>query len=235
MRNLILTTIFLLTVAAAAYAQCPTLTLDPPPVPTETNVRFLLTAKLTGGDPKVVPQFAWATTGGRALEHGNKALVDTMWVEPGTYITVTVMVASGYPASCRLFRSIIFEVKPSTEVAGQLPCPVITVTGPKSIAIGQPATYTAKVTGGKIRPGFTPAFLWDSSADLWSAGARIIGSSEGKTIKVDTRGIKPHPDNKDPKLYVSYSALGYASTCTYYGGATTQLLVKPKRPAKKVK
>jgi hypothetical protein len=60
-------------------------------------------------------------------------------------------------------------------------CPNITISGPDSVAVGAPVTFTASVTGGT--PGISPVYNWTVSA------GQVISGQGTPSITIDTTGL----------------------------------------------
>jgi hypothetical protein len=133
-----------------------------------------LTANATDPDGDTL-LYSYNVSGGRITGEGPNVTWDLTGVQPGTY-TANVEVDDG--CGCISFSSVSVTVAECSRCV--LPCPTVNVTCPDTVDEGQPATFTANVTGGD--PNVAATYNW-------SVSAGTITSGQGTpSITVDTTG-----------------------------------------------
>jgi hypothetical protein len=155
--------------------------------------------------------YTWSVTGGKLSGEGRSVTWDLSGVANGTY-TASVEVNDGnqHPVS----GSATVTVADCTGcVKPPPPCPNISVSCPSEVDLGQPATFTASVTGGE---GLTPTYNWSVSAGTISSGQ---GTS---AITVDTSGLGGQ------SVTATVSVGGADPSCNNSASCTTA--VKPPKP-----
>lgn len=165
-----------------------------------TQVR--LRARASSPDGNAL-RYRWTVSGGSIVGEGPEVTWDLAGARPGTY-TARIDVESG-PAGdplCNAFTTIpvIVRVCPPPRPF----CPNISIYCPDTVAVGQPLTFTANVSGGTAN--VTPAYRWTISAGQ-------ITSGQGTTsITVDTTGLGGQAVTA--KVEVLGYELDCAATCT---------------------
>src|SRR5207248_10194332 len=113
-----------------------------------------LTATVTNFSTTAL-RYSWRVSGGRLTGDGPNATWDLAGVAPGTY-TAGVEVDNNRDDGCVAFTStnvVVRDCPPPPPV-----CPNITISGPDTVAVGAPITFTATVNGGTL--GVVPAYNW---------------------------------------------------------------------------
>ncbi|MBA3711062.1 MAG: hypothetical protein H0W76_01265 [Pyrinomonadaceae bacterium] len=158
-------------------------------------------------------RYTYTTTGGRIVGDGANPTWDLSGMAPGTY-TTSVEVDNGLGRECVAFASvkaIVNECPPPRPL-----CPNVVIYCPDTVALGQPVTFTANLSGGT--PGsITPVYNWKVSA------GRIISGQGTSSIQVDTAGLGGQA------LRATVEVGGYDLNCTAV--CTTQVpdLINPVR------
>ncbi|HWS87444.1 MAG TPA: hypothetical protein VN282_10790 [Pyrinomonadaceae bacterium] len=182
--------------------------------PTASTVQLSANATDPDGDTLL---YTYSTTGGRVTGDGPNATLDLTGVAPGTY-TVTVEVDDG--CGCIAFTSTTVTVERcpcETPPPPQPACPVVTVSCPDTVTVGQPVTFTANISGGPA--DVTPTFNWTVSAGTISSGQ---GTS---SITVDTTGVTG-------PITATVDVGGFDRNCSSTASCTSNL--PPVREARKV-
>jgi hypothetical protein len=198
--------------ALAALVQAPSVVLDAssttvsvcPRDVSLANARVQLVARAT--DPTgATLSYKWSSTGGRIDGDGPNTTWDLTGVGPGSY-TAQVEVSRGRDQDCMAFTSMTIRV---TECPAPI-CPNISIYCPGTVTLGQPVTFSAKLTGGDA--GVTPVYNWKISAGT------ITGGQGTSTITVDTTGLAGQP------ITATLAMGGYNLDCT--ATCTTQIPVR---------
>nr|AIA11255.1 PKD domain protein [uncultured bacterium] len=196
----------------AALVQAPSVVLDAssaavsvcPRDAARADARVQLVARAT--DPTGAPlKYKWVPTGGRIEGDGPNTTWDLTGVEPGAY-TVQVEVSRGAELDCMAFTTTTIRV---TECPPPI-CPSISIYCPGAVTLGQPVTFSAKITGGDA--GVTPVYNWKISAGT------ITGGQGTSSITVDTTGLAGQP------ITATLAMGGYNLDCT--ATCTTQIPVR---------
>lgn len=198
--------------ASAGLGQAPSVVLDAssttvsvcPRDASRAEARVQLVARAT--DPTGASlNYKWIPTGGRIDGEGPNTTWDLTGVEPGVY-TAQVEVSRGRERDCMAFTSTTIRV---TECPPPI-CPNISIYCPGAVTLGQPVSFSAKVTGGD--GGVTPIYNWKISAGT------ITGGQGTSTITVDTTGLAGQP------ITATLVMGGYNLDCT--AACTTQIPVR---------
>lgn len=123
-------------------------------------------------------RYTWRVSGGRLNGEGANAVWDLTGAAPGTY-TARVEVDNNRDDGCVAFTStkiVVRECPPPPPV-----CPNISISGPETVAVGAPITFTTTVNGGT--PGVVPVYNWTVTAGT------IVGGQGTTSITVDTAGL----------------------------------------------
>jgi len=143
----------------------------------EAAAQIPLTATVTNFSTTPL-RYTWRANGGRLTGDGPNATWDLSGATPGTY-TARVEVDNNRDDGCAAFTStkiVVRECPPPPPV-----CPAITVSGPETVPVGAPATFTASVNGGT--PGAIATYNWSVT------GGTIVGGQGTNSITVDTAGL----------------------------------------------
>jgi hypothetical protein len=123
-------------------------------------------------------RYTWRVSGGRLTGEGPNATWDLAGAAPGTY-TARVEVDNNRDDGCVAFTStkiVVRDCPPPPPV-----CPNITISGPDTVAVGAPITFTATVNGGTL--GVVPVYNWTVTAGT------IVGGQGTSSITVDAAGL----------------------------------------------
>jgi tetratricopeptide (TPR) repeat protein len=129
-----------------------------------------------------------------------------------------------YRIAERLDKSVLEQVGPALQKLGVTvqpsaggsppaprgPCPTLTLDGAFDVFGGQPAEFSAHVSGGDpaVRPGFN-----------WTVSAGTIASGQGTaTIQVDTNGLQGRPITAYVQL------MGLPKECDVHSASRTRVL-----------
>ena len=160
-----------------------------------------LTANATDPDGDTL-LYSYNVSGGRITGEGPNVTWDLTGATPGTY-TANVEVDDG--CGCISFSSVSVTIAECSRCV--LPCPTVTVTCPDTVDEGQPATFTANVTGGD--PNVSATYNW-------SVSAGTITSGQGTpSITVDTTG------QGGTAITATVNVGGYPPECTTTASCTT--------------
>ncbi|HYJ45579.1 MAG TPA: hypothetical protein VEV81_03125 [Pyrinomonadaceae bacterium] len=141
-----------------------------------------LTASVTNFSEPEKLRYAWRASGGRLIGDGTNATWDLTGAAPGTY-TARVEVDNNRDDGCYAFTTtkvVVRECPPPPVL-----CPNISISGPDTVAVGAPVTFTASVSGGT--PGITPVYNWTTT------GGTIISGQGTPSITIDTAGLAGQP------------------------------------------
>jgi hypothetical protein len=146
------------------------------------DAQIPLTASVTNFSEPEKLHYTWKTNGGQLVGNGPTATWDLTGAAPGTY-TARVEVDNNRDDGCYAFTTtkvVIRECPPKPVL-----CPNISISGPDTVAVGAPVTYTASVSGGTS--GIAPVYNWTVTAGT-------ITSGQGTpSITVDTAGLSGQP------------------------------------------
>jgi hypothetical protein len=155
-------------------------------------------------------------TGGRLSGEGRTVTWDLSGVANGSY-TATVEVDDGnmhkVPGSVTVTVADCANCKVPPP-----PCPNVSVSCPSDVEVGQPATFTASVSGGD--PAMTPTYNWSVSAGTITSGQ---GTS---SITVDTANLGGQT------ITATVSIGGAAPECNATASCTTSVKPPPPQPIK---
>lgn len=177
----------------------------------------IVTACADGGAPKVKLKanavspggyplkYKWNTTAGTISGEGAEVTWNLAGLNPGYHKASLDIQSVGSDASCQAFSSVTVLVNACALV--QPVCPNIDIVCPTNVAIDQPLTFTANVTGGNVAS--PPVYTWTVSAGT------IVEGQGTNTIKVDTTGLAGQT------VKASLSMGGYHLECSADCGAVT--------------
>jgi hypothetical protein len=180
-----------------------------------TGNEVALTANATDPDNDTL-LYTWSVTGGRLSGEGRTVTWDLSGVANGSY-TATVEVDDGnmhkVPGSVTVTVADCANCKVPPP-----PCPNVSVSCPSDVEVGQPATFTASVSGGD--PAMTPTYNWSVSAGTITSGQ---GTS---SITVDTANLGGQT------ITATVSIGGAAPECNATASCTTSVKPPPPQPIK---
>jgi hypothetical protein len=164
-----------------------------------SDARVQLVARAT--DPKGEPlRYDWSATGGKIDGDGPNTNWDLTGAQPGVY-TAQVEVSRGRERDCMAFTSTSVTV---TECPPPI-CPNISIYCPGAITLGQPITFSAKISGGDT--SITPVYNWKISAGT-------ITSGQGTpSITVETATLAGQSVTATLEMG-GYNLLNCTATCT---------------------
>lgn len=141
------------------------------------RVKLTANAVSPGGNPI---KYRWTTSAGAIIGEGPVVAWNLAGLKPGYHKASLDIVSTGSDGSCQAFSSVSVLVNPC--VAVQPVCPAIEIVCPTDVALGQPITFSSRLTGGV--PANTNALY------NWTVSAGTIIQGQGTdTIKVDTAGL----------------------------------------------
>jgi len=140
------------------------------------QVRLTANAVSPSGNPI---KYKWTTSDGDINGEGPVVTWNVAGLKPGYHKASLNIVSAGSDGECEAFSSVTVLVNACAAVRPV--CPAIEVTGPATVVLDQPITFTSKFSGGTT--GITPAYNWTVSP-----GTIISGQGTG-TVKVDTTGM----------------------------------------------
>ncbi|HEY0322400.1 MAG TPA: hypothetical protein VGC66_15695 [Pyrinomonadaceae bacterium] len=165
-----------------------------------------LTANATDPDGDTL-LYSYNVSGGRITGEGPNVSWDLTGVQPGTY-TANVEVDDG--CGCISFSSVSVTIANCDRCVP--PCPTVNVTCPDTVEDGQPATFTANVTGGD--PNVSATYNW-------SVSAGTITSGQGTpSITVDTTG------QGGKAVTATVNVGGYPPECNTQASCTTTVTIR---------
>lgn len=124
-------------------------------------------------------RYKWATDGGRLIGDGPNPSWDLSGMQPGVYrATLEVDSSTRDDENCAAFSAVAVVVSDCPPV--QPLCPNVSISCPNSVALDQPITFTANVSGGT---GLLPSYNWSLNA------GSIIEGQGTRSIRVDTTGL----------------------------------------------
>ena len=141
------------------------------------RVRLTATAHSPDGYPI---QYRWTTSAGTIIGEGPEVTWNLAGLKPGYHKASLDIQSVGAAGACQAFSSVNVLVNPC--VAVQPVCPAIEIVCPTDIALGQPVTFSSRLTGG-VPANTTAVYNWTVSAGT------IIQGQGTDTIKVDTTGL----------------------------------------------
>jgi len=141
------------------------------------QVRLTAKAVSPGGYPI---KYKWTTTAGTISGEGPVVTWNLAGLKPGYHKASLDIQSIGSDGSCQAFSSVSVLVNPCAVV--QPVCPAVEIVCPTYVALDEPLTFSARVTGG------VPANV--AAVYNWTVSAGTIMSGQGTdTIRVDTTGI----------------------------------------------
>src|SRR6266851_6279333 len=157
-----------------------TLAADPTTVRACDDARVQLMARASSPEGRPL-RYKWTTNGGRLSGQGASTTWDLSGARPGVYQAV-VEVDDGRSLDCVAFSSasiVVADCPPPPPP--RIICPNVSVSCPDAAAEGQPATFSATISGGS--GGERPTYNWTVSA------GRIISGQGTSSTTVDTAGL----------------------------------------------
>jgi PKD-like domain len=140
------------------------------------HVKLTANAVSPNGNPI---KYRWTTSAGTIIGEGPIVEWNLAGLKPGYHKASLDIQSIGSDGSCQAFSSVSVLVNPC--VAVQPVCPAIEIVCPNSVELGQPITFSSRLTGG-IPANATAYYNWTVSAGT------IIQGQGTDTIKVDTTG-----------------------------------------------
>ena len=141
------------------------------------RVKLTANAVSPGGYPI---KYRWTTSAGTVIGEGPVVEWNLAGLKPGYHKASLDIQSVGSDGSCQAFSSVSVLVNPCVVV--QPVCPAIEIVCPTDIAMGQPITFSSRLTGG-VPANTSAVYNWTVSA-----GTIILGQGT-ETIKVDTAGL----------------------------------------------
>jgi len=141
------------------------------------HVKLTANAVSPGGYPI---KYLWKTSAGTIIGEGPVVDWNLAGLKPGYHKASLDIQSVGTDGSCQAFSSVSVLVNPC--VAVQPVCPAIEIVCPTDVALGQPITFSSRLTGG-VPANTNAAYNWTVSAGT------IIQGQGTDTIKVDTKGL----------------------------------------------
>ena len=139
-------------------------------------VRLTANAVSPSGNPI---KYKWTTTGGDINGEGPVVTWNLAGLKPGYHKASLNIVSAGSDGECEAFSSVTVLVNACAAVRPV--CPAIEISGPMTIVLDQPLTFSSKYTGGTA--GITPVYNWTVS------GGTIMSGQGTDSIRVDTTGM----------------------------------------------
>lgn len=141
------------------------------------RVKLTANAVSPGGYPI---KYRWTTSAGTVIGEGPVVEWNLAGLKPGYHKASLDIQSVGSDGSCQAFSSVSVLVNPCVVV--QPVCPAIEIVCPTDIAMGQPITFSSRLTGG-VPANTNAVYNWTVSAGT------IIQGQGTETIKVDTAGL----------------------------------------------
>ena len=176
------------------------------------KVRLTANAVSPGGYPI---KYIWTTSDGTIIGEGPVVSWNLAGLKPGYHKASLDIQSIGSDGSCQAFSSVSVLVNPCVVV--QPVCPAIEIVCPTDVALGQPITFSSRLTGG-VPANTNAAYNWTVSAGT------IIQGQGTDTIKVDTTGLGGQT------VRASLSVGGYNLECAADCGVSVPL---PKLTSRK--
>lgn len=170
-------------------------------------VRLNAKATSPGGNPI---RYSWTTIGGRIDGDGPAVTWDLSGVKPGYYKAFLEINTGSDDEACQAFSSTTMLVE-----CPPLVCPNVSITCPERVAVNQPLTFSATVTGGT--GNVAPVYNWTVTAGT------IVEGQGTSSIKVDTTNLGGQI------IKATFSMAGYPKDCTASCVAQIQVPVVPSR------
>ena len=124
-------------------------------------------------------RYRWSASAGHINGDGSAVTWDLSGTAPGVYKAFIDIETGTADGECQAFTSTTVVVKPCPPLPPT--CPNVEIICPTDIAVDQPLTFSARVSGGT--PAIGPIYNWTVSAGT------IIEGQGTNTIKVDTTGL----------------------------------------------
>ena len=152
--------------------------------------RNVVTACDNGGAPQVkliahavAPEgypinYRWTTSAGAIIGEGPEVTWNLAGLKAGYHKVSLDILCEGIEGACEAFSSVRVLVNPCLVV--QPVCPAIEIVCPTDVTLGQPITFSSRLTGG-VPANANAAYNWTVSAGT------IIEGQGTDTIKVDTK------------------------------------------------
>lgn len=170
----------------------------------KSQVQLTAAAVSPNGNPI---NYRWTTTGGTISGEGPLVTWDLAGLRPGYHKASLDIVSTGSEGVCQAFSSVTVLVNACAPVRPV--CPAVAVTGPTTVGIDQPLTFTSTYNGGT--PGISPVYNWTVSA-----GTIVEGQGTDR-ITVDTKGFAGQT------IRASLSLSGYNLECAADSAVTIPL------------
>ena len=190
-----------------------TLAAEPTTVRACDDGRVQLMARASSPEGRPL-RYKWTTNGGRLSGQGASATWDLSGAQPGAYQAV-VEVDDGRYLDCVTFSSAAIVVSDCPPPPPPRVCPNVSVSCPDAASEGQPATFTATISGGS--GGVRPTYNWTVSA------GRIISGQGTSSITVDTARLAGQTIRADLELG------GYGMRCPASCGTSIPVVNKPRK------
>ncbi len=169
------------------------------------QVKLTANAVSPGGYPI---KYRWTADDGTIIGEGAVVTWNLAGLKPGYHKASLDIQSVGSDGSCQAFSSVRVLVNPCVVV--QPVCPAIEIVCPTDIALGQPITFSSRLTGGV--PANTNAVY------NWTVSAGTIVEGQGtESIKVDTTGLGGQT------VRASLSVGGYNLECAAECGVSVPL------------
>lgn len=154
-------------------------------------------------------KYRWTTSGGTIIGEGPVVTWNMAGLKPGYHKASLDIQSVGAEGSCQAFSSVNVLVNPCAVV--QPACPAVEIVCPTTPDLGQPLTFSSRVSGG-IPATVNPIYNWTVSAGT------IIEGQGTSTIKVDTTGLAGET------VKASLSIGGYNLECAADCGVSIPIL-----------
>ena len=141
------------------------------------HVKLTANAVSPSGNPI---KYRWTTSAGTIIGEGPVVEWNLAGLKPGYHKASLDIQSIGSDGSCQAFSSVSVLVNPC--VAVQPVCPAIEIVCPTNVELGQPVTFSSRLTGG-VPANATPYYNWTVSAGTITQGQGT------DTIRVDTSGL----------------------------------------------
>ena len=125
-------------------------------------------------------KYRWTTSAGTIIGEGPEVTWNLAGLKAGYHAVSLDILCTGIEGACEAFSSVRVLVNPCVVV--QPVCPAIEIVCPTDVALGQPITFSSRLTGG-VPANTNAAYNWTVSAGT------IIEGQGTDTIKVDTKGL----------------------------------------------
>ena len=125
-------------------------------------------------------KYRWTTSGGTIIGEGPEVTWNLAGLKAGYHKVSLDILCEGIEGACEAFSSV--RVLVNSCVVVQPVCPAIEIVCPTDVALGQPITFSSRLTGG-VPANTTAGYNWTVSAGT------IMQGQGTDTIKVDTTGL----------------------------------------------